>query len=87
MDNIYETRSLQIAAFLFTQGELGVKLVGYNQKDPRNIYFQFEPKDKASELEDAYLMDKIDVKPRTLFEAFGTLKEKVFHIQRSVTKN
>lgn len=80
-ENIYETRSLQIAAFLFIQE--GVKLIGFNEKDPNNIYFQFEPKAKASELEDSYLMDTVEVKPRKYAEALGILKEKVFRIQRS----
>lgn len=83
-DRIYSTRSLQVAAFLFSRPESdGVKLVGFNSEDTRNIMFEFKPFDKCADLNDDYLMDNVDCKPRKIMEAHATLKEKVFMIQRS----
>ena len=80
-DKIFNTRSLQIASFLFTQED--VRLIGFDEVDPKNIYFQFEPYEKCQELENAYLFGTIKVEPKKLMDALGTLKEKVFQIQRS----
>ncbi len=77
----YETRSLQLAAFLFTRTE--VKLVDFNKRDPKNIFFVFSPFEEAEKLEDAYFMDSILVSPKKLMDAFTALKEKVFQIQRN----
>lgn len=81
---IYSTRSLQVAAFLFSRPEVdGVNLVGFDDADVRNIMFEFTPYDKCVELNDAYLMDKVECRPRKIMEAHATLKEKVFMIQRA----
>ena len=78
----FSTRSLQIAAFLFTRREDGVELLGFDETDVRNIHFEFTPAEKCIELEDKYLFNKIDCKPRILMDSFNVLKEKVFQIQR-----
>jgi len=86
-ERIYSTRSLQIASFLFSRpDEEGVKLVGFDDADTRNIMFQFTPYEKCLKLNDNYLMDKVDCKPRKIMEAHATLKEKVFMIQRSAKR-
>lgn len=83
-EDSFSTRSLQIAAFLFTRREDdGIELIGFDERDTRNIHFLFSPKDKCIELEEKYLFNKIDCKPRILMDAFHILKEKVFQIQRN----
>lgn len=82
MDKVYSTRSLQIAAFLFTQAEKGVKLIGFDKSDLRNIHFQFTPFEACEQLENDYLFKAVQVFPKDLMEAHSLLKEKVFQIQR-----
>lgn len=81
-EKFYETRSLQIAAFLFTRPE--VKLAGFNKRDLRNIFFQFTPFHEAEKLEDLYYLNQVSCSPKEIMDAFSTLKEKVFQIQRNV---
>lgn len=83
-EKIYSTRALPIAAFLFSRPESeGINLVGFDDADVRNIMFEFTPYEKCVELSDAYLMNKIDCKPKKIMDAHATLKEKVFMIQRA----
>ena len=87
MDNseekLYRTRSLPVAAFLFTRSrEDGVKLVGFDDKDLKNIHFQFKPFEKCVELNNEYLFGDLACKPKSLMDAYGTLKEQVFQLQR-----
>lgn len=83
MEKIYTTRALPIAAFLFTQAEKGVELVGFDTTDMRNIHFKFQPYDLCMQLEDDYLFKKMQVFPKDLMEAHSMLKEKVFQLQRT----
>jgi hypothetical protein len=83
MDKVYSTRSLQIASFLFTQTEKGIKLVGFDQSDLRNIHFQFTPVELCEQLENDYLFKNAMVYPKDLMEAHSLLKEKVFQLQRT----
>lgn len=82
--DIFTTRSLQLASFLLTQEESGIKLLGFDDSDLRNIYFEFSPRKLCQDLENNYLLKQdIKVYPRDLMTAHSVLKEKVFQLQRN----
>lgn len=82
-EKIYSTRSLPLAAFLFTRNsEDEVKLVGFDDKDLKNIHFQFKPFLKCVELNREYLFGNAVCNPKAIMDAYGTLKEQVFQLQR-----
>ena len=70
----YGTKTLNIAAFLYTSG----LHLSETRKLNREILFVFTPKDRAQRLVEDYFADKASVNPRELFARLSNLKDIIF---------
>jgi len=73
--NIYSTKTLSIAAFLYASK--AVQLVK-TERINREVYFYFSPKDIAEQLVDTYFAGTATVNPRELFARLNDLKDLIF---------
>jgi len=78
----YQTKSLAIAAFLYSKPE-EVKLEGVDKEDVNNIFFRFTPEENVQKLVDNYYTavgDNGNIK--RYVEAEKSLKDLIFEIKR-----
>ena len=73
-NEIYRTRRLNIAAYLYASG---LKLFD-TEKINNEVYFSFTPADKATVLVDEYYAGKASVNPQVLFARLNDLKDLIF---------
>lgn len=71
---IYQTKDLYIASFLYARGAV---FTGIN-KEGRNCTFLFEDSDKCSQLTLLQFQGKAEVNARKFIEAIKTLKSLIF---------
>ena len=70
----YKTKILNIAAFLYASGLQLVETSRVNGE----VFFIFDPKEKAEELIEQYFADKATVNPRELFARLNDLRDLIF---------
>lgn len=74
MNNSFNTKNLNLAAFLYASG---ISLVQTSQEN-FEITFSLEPKDKAEKLVKDYYLGKALVNPQDLFARLNDLRDIVF---------
>lgn len=72
--DLYRTKILNIAAFLYAAGLHLVETT----KVGNEVYFLFSPKDKATQLVEDYFSDKAIINPRELFARLNDLRDIIF---------
>lgn len=77
----YNTKTLNIAAYLYT---CGLQLVS-TSKAGTEIFFHFAPEWKAQELVDAYFSDTASVNPKKLFACLNDLRDLIFSNSNKTT--
>ena len=74
MENVYTTKNLNIAAFLYAST---LQLVR-TERISGEVYFYFSPQDEAEQLVDQYFSGSATVNPRDLFARLKDLKDLIF---------
>lgn len=77
--NIYSTKSLQIASYLYA---CDLQLIS-TSKINKEIIFIFSPKTKAEELIHKYFLGTALINPRDLFASINDLKDLIFNERRT----
>ncbi len=71
---LYKTKTLNIAAFLYASNLQLVNTVRVNNE----VFFIFSPKNKAEKLVSDYFSGTAEVNPRELFARLNDLKDLIF---------
>ncbi len=74
MENVYTTKNLNIAAFLYASN---LKLIR-TERINREVFFHFTPKEIAESLVEGYFAGSATVNPRDLFARLKDLKDLIF---------
>lgn len=75
MNEKYETKNLNLAAYLYAKG---VTLADSRRIDGV-VYFNFSPKEEAEGLIEDYFADNAVVNPRELFSRLNDLRDLIFN--------
>jgi len=81
MDNIYSTKSLVVASYLFTIP--GIKFIGTDDREKQNIRFEFEPRDLVKKVANNFYTGTPMGNVREVFKAHKTLKGLLFEVKNS----
>lgn len=71
----YQTKNLNIAAYLYTSGLRLVRTISVDGE----VFFKFSPRDKAEEAINQYFSGTANVNPRDLFARLHDLKDLIFN--------
>jgi len=71
---LYKTKTLNIAAFLYSSG---IQLVS-TTKVNTEVFFNFKPKEEAEKLVASYFAGTATINPRELFARLNDLRDLIF---------
>jgi len=73
-DDLYKTKILNIAAYLYASGLQLAETI----RDGNELFFLFTPKNEAEKLVEKYFADTALVNPRELFARLSDLRDLIF---------